>query len=220
MTDTTLVADVPTYPKIKTLFVRNPETFKVTTELKCLEFGAVKHWHITEKIDGTNIRVALLPDNRMFIGGRSNNAQIPPRLMEYLTNTFSAEMLIEGLRRDADKPLIVLYGEGYGAKIQKGGGNYRADSSFRLFDVQIGEVWLEQDTVRDVADQLGIKAVPVFPATTLEYAMEHYLPSPSKVAIEDGGPGCVHEGVVARSAPLMLDRMGRRIIWKLKGKDF
>ena len=32
----------------------------------------------------------------------------------------------------------VLYGEGYGAKIQKGGGNYRADQDFVLFDVRVG----------------------------------------------------------------------------------
>ncbi|KKL53664.1 hypothetical protein LCGC14_2273140, partial [marine sediment metagenome] len=48
---------------------------------------------------------------------------------------------------------ITLYGEGYGARIQKGGGDYRkgGDVSFRLFDVLIGETWLRRVDVEDVA---------------------------------------------------------------------
>ena len=36
-----------------------------------------------------------------------------------------------------------------------------------------------------------------------------------------GGDVTYHaEGIVAKSSPLMLDRMGRRVMWTLKARDF
>ena len=67
-----------------------------------------------------------------------------------------------------DEP-ITFYGEGYGAKIQKGGGNYNPDGvDFVLFDVRCGDFWLKRENVRDVANKLGIEDVPVVGTGTLE----------------------------------------------------
>ena len=44
------------YPKIETLFKRD-EKFNITDEIRCPEFDNIKKWLITEKIDGTNIRI-------------------------------------------------------------------------------------------------------------------------------------------------------------------
>jgi len=65
-------------------------------------------------------------------------------------------------------PSLCLYGEGYGAKIQKGGGNYITDgASFILFDVVVGGTWLERSNVIDIAAKLHILSVPLIGHGTL-----------------------------------------------------
>ena len=80
----------------------------------------------------------------MTFGGKTDNAQIPAPLVARLNERFLplADMLSEMFENGA-----CLYGEGYGAKIQKGGGNYRPDQDFVLFDVRVGEWWLERTSV-------------------------------------------------------------------------
>ena len=49
------------YPKIETLFERDKDTFKVTDKIRLPEFEMIDNWLITEKIDGTNVRVIYSP---------------------------------------------------------------------------------------------------------------------------------------------------------------
>lgn len=213
-------AEMIEYPKIDTLYDRDPNTFKVIPgELRLIEFGNIKEWFVTEKVDGTNIRIKWLADEkRLLYGGRTDNAQMPTSLMIYLQETFKPEMFSD-FKND-----MILFGEGYGEKIQKGGGNYRKGVSFRLFDILIGDWWLEPENVFEIADKLSIKTVPILgkidylPTTIADLgiitAMESY------VANEDGGAGMIPEGVVARTHPLLFTRKGERLIWKLKFRDF
>jgi hypothetical protein len=63
---------------------------------------------------------------------------------------------------------VILYGEGYGPGIQKGGGNYGSDQSFVLFDIKIGPWWLRREDVLEIADKLMIPdVVPVVGKGTL-----------------------------------------------------
>lgn len=212
------------YPKIETLYDRDRETFKVTSQIRRAEFAAVKKWHVTEKIDGTNVRVGLKADGSLFIGGRTDNAQFNPRLLDYLQKTFTVEKLLACFPDWAEGTEIVLFGEGYGPGIQKSGGNYRKDPAFRLFDVHITAkkpIWLEQDAVADIASKLNIGIAPVYGFDTLDQCIDYCKKDrASFVADEDNGLGCVIEGIVARSVPLMLDRFGNRVMFKLKQKDF
>jgi len=207
------------YPKIETLFDRDEKTFKVKEEeIRLPEFSNLKKWWVTEKIDGTNIRVVYNPSVIHF-HGRTENAQMPTFLLEYLQEIFTLDKF-----RSAFPELkgVILYGEGYGAKIQKGG-NYRPnDVSFRLIDVRVGNWWLEPENIEDVAQKMGIKTVPVIGVMTLEDAVQFIKSKPTSiVAKEDGGnPNYPMEGIVARSYPLMLRRNGERVVWKLKTKDF
>jgi RNA ligase len=213
------------YPKIETLFNRDPKTFIVTDEYRCPEFLAVKKWHVTEKIDGTNVRVGIQADGSLFIGGRTDNAQMPPRLLSYLQTTFPLDKLRACFPDWTEGTEIVLFGEGYGPGIQKSGGNYRKDHpAFRLFDVHVTAkkpLWLEQESVVDIAAKLGIGIAPVYGFDTLEKCIEYVKePRASFVSDEDNGVGICIEGIVARSVPIMLDRFGNRIIFKLKHRDF
>ena len=209
------------YPKIETLFNRD-ENFKVTDEIRLPEFENIKEWLITEKIDGTNIRVIYTPDEKLIFRGRTDNASIPTFLLEELQDIFTSEKIKAILNNPIEQGLC-LYGEGYGAKIQKGGGNYNQYNSFRLFDVWIDDCWLEWDGVKDFAEQLKIKTVPQIGAImTIEQAVELIKNQSllSMVAEEEGIFGHKAEGIVARAYPTMLFRRGSPIKWKLKIKDY
>lgn len=220
------------YPKIETLFKRNEDTFKVTDQVRCPEFENIKSWLITEKIDGTNIRIILDKDydlgdgttgEGLFFRGRTDKAQMPSFLLEELKRMFSLHEMQRYFERSRQ---VCLYGEGYGARIQKGGGNYREGVSFRLIDVWIDGWWLRWDDVEEIATQLEIKTVPNIGIMSLSDAVilinntENYVIN-SRVAIEENNRNDVSaEGIVARSHPLVLFRNGNPVVWKLKAKDF
>lgn len=215
--------EFPKYPKIETLFERDPQTFKVVPgQFRRPEFRSVSGWCVTEKVDGTNVRVMFerTPDQtRVHLGGRTDNAQMPTFLLDYLMLAFPRSAFEQAF--DADVERVVLFGEGYGPRIQKGGGSYRSTVGFRLFDVLVGDLWLTTESVSDVAKKFGVPSVPIIGYLTTETAVELARTGyGSIVAEQDGGPGRQIEGIVARSCPLMLDRLGRRIVWKLKAKDF
>ena len=111
---------------------------------------------------------------------------------------------------------VTLYGEGYGKKIQKVGSLYRDDVSFILFDVMIGQTWLRRDSVEDIAKAFGVDVVPIVGAGGIYDAVEYVRTHP-RSEINSAAP---MEGVVARPAVELLDRMGRRVIVKIKACDF
>mgnify|MGYP001607011402 CR=1 FL=1 len=232
------------YPKIETLFDRDPKTFKVLeSKIRLAEFRLINTWYITEKIDGTNVRIcykSLYEEGKMIvkantalpfskrivdINGRTENAQMPTFLMNYLQRTFTPEKFqaaFPDLKPEMD---VVLFGEGYGPRIQKGGGNYRADVSFRLFDVKVDKWWLEPDNISSVAEKMGVKTVPFLSHTVfLEEAVAFVKSSPfSRVALAEArarADNVLMEGIVARTVPMLLRRNGERLMWKLKRKDF
>lgn len=205
------------YPKIETIFSRDTEgTKKIifgTYRDETVKYLRFNDWQFTEKIDGTNISVEW-DGHAVSFHGRTERAQIPKHLLEYLEKTFlttDAEELFEQTYGDKN---VILYGEGYGAKIQNGG-NYRSDVSFILFDVLIGDNWQEREWVEKTAKMFGIDVVPVVFVGSLEegidYVMEHH---PSTIGT------AMMEGIVGRPMVEMRDRLGKRIIVKIKWEDF
>jgi hypothetical protein len=206
------------YHKIDTLFQRNKETFVVDpTTLKSPVLGTIDRWDVTEKIDGTNLRVMLSSAGEVSFGGRSDNAQIPGDLFQYLMRTFRRDSLRRVLWLNPEEPVdAILYGEGYGAGIQKGGGLYRADKAFILFDVLIsGQWWLDREAVDDIAQKLGIDSVPYLGRMSLDQIVDTVrTPFASKIGT------ALAEGVVARPIDTLFDERMNRIIIKLKTEDF
>jgi len=207
---------VKEYHKIQTVYLRNPNTkYKTLLEGQFTrpEFEYLKDnvWVFTEKIDGTNIRVKW-QDKKLSFGGKTESAQIPTFLYDKLNEMFTEESL-KSIFPDTD---VCLYGEGYGAKIQKGGGNYIPNGvSFILFDVKIGEWWLKREDVEDVAKELNIDTVPIIGEGSL-YKMVEMV----KDGFQSSIGNCIAEGIVARPEIELKDRSGHRIITKLKHKDF
>ena len=208
------------YHKIQTVFKRDPETnFKtlLPREYSLPEFEYLKDntWVFTEKVDGTNIRIMWNGKNVVF-GGKTDNAQIHCGLFQYLQKTF-LPMAQKQFPEIFGDNLVCLYGEGYGAKIQKGGGRYRPNQGFVLFDVLLDGIWLERRNVQDIAIKLGgIEVVPIVGEGNLITMVSCISSGGSRSA---WGLFAV-EGIVARPKIELLNRKGERIITKLKVKDF
>ncbi len=209
------------YHKIKTIYKRNPAT-KHKTLLEGeyatpeFEYLADNQWVWTEKVDGTNIQV-MWDGEKVTLGGKTERAQIPPFLVNVLQDMFPAERLADVL----DGP-VTLCGEGYGARIQKGGGNYIPDGcSFILFDIHVTTenrrgIWLERHNVKDIAGKLDCRIVPVYGCGTLSQAVSCTFNGLDSIV----APGHTAEGLVLRPKVELVNRMGRRIITKIKHKDF
>lgn len=208
------------YTKIETIFERDMEGSKKLIEGKfrneTVEFLKDNKWICTEKIDGTNIGI-VWDGHKVSYQGRTERAQIPAHLMNKLIEMFGGEINEELFEQKFGEMPVILFGEGYGAKIQKGGGNYRSDVSFILFDVYLPEqnLWLKHDALEDIAKTFGIDVVPVVLTGTLQEAVDFVKQKPkSTIGAAD------MEGLVCKPAVDMLDRMGRRVIVKVKVRDF
>ena len=208
------------YTKIETIFERDMEGSKKLIEGKfrneTVEFLKDNQWICTEKIDGTNIGI-IWDGHKVSYQGRTERAQIPAHLMNKLIEMFEGETNEELFEQKFGEMPVVLFGEGYGAKIQKGGGNYRSDVSFILFDVYLPEqnLWLKRDALEDIAKTFDIDVVPIVLTGTLQEAVDFVKQKPkSTIGVAD------MEGLVCKPAVDMLDRMGRRVIVKVKVRDF
>ena len=156
-------------------------------------------------------------------GGRTKDAQIPCHLLDYLQSTFTPSLLNA---RFADKAGIgaevILFGEGYGPKIQSGG-YYSTNVGFCLFDVKVGSWWLEKSVVRHkVAEELGVTAPPCLMTEATEYEIVEFVKEKhfSRFATNDPHHKAIMEGVMCRPSKLMLFRNGDPIMFKLKCKEF
>lgn len=206
------------YHKINTIFKRE-ESGKhriMEGQYSLPEFEYLKdnRWVFTEKVDGTNVRVMWDGENVTF-NGKTDNAQMPMPLVYKLQELFEGTHRREAMKKVLTGPAC-LYGEGYGAKIQKGGGNYKADGTdFVLFDILAGDVWLERSKVADIALQLGVRAVPVIGKGTLADAVEM-----TRKGFNSLWGDFKAEGIVLRPECELVNRLGHRIITKIKYRDF
>lgn len=207
------------YHKIQSVYLRDPanrhKTF-LEGQWSMPEFGylANNEWHWTEKVDGTNVRVHWNGEKVTF-GGRTEDAQMPLFLVRRLEELFPMIKFHEHFPASEYQD-VMLYGEGYGAKIQKGGGNYKPDGvDFVLFDVQIGGTYLERHNVEDIGAQLGLRVVPVLGKGSLLDAI-----AMTRAGFDSTWGSFKAEGLVMRPAVELVTRRGHRIITKVKHKDF
>ena len=206
----------PKYPKIQSVYKRDEKGKILEGQFTKPEFEYLLYnkWIWTEKIDGTNIRVKY--DGETFeIRGRTDRAQLHPDLMFALISTFNDKML-ELCRKTFEDKEIIFYGEGVGPKIQKRGKYYlKGEYGFILFDILIGNVWLKRDDVEKIAESLDLHIAPVIRKGSLIDAIA-YVKDGFKSYFGDFPA----EGLVLRPEVEMLDRLGNRIITKVKYVDF
>ena len=209
------------YHKITTVWKRDPANHYKTLiggAWATPEFDYLQDdvWAWTEKVDGTNLRIMWDGDDaRVRFGGRAERSQIMTELIDRMQDLFPAPLLAETFGTEGE---MMLCGEGYGARVQKGGGNYLPNSvDFILFDVWAG-AWLERKNVEDIAKKLDIRIVPIVGRGTLTEAIEFaHLGEFSRIA---SNPSHEMEGLVMRPETELLTRRGDRVITKIKFKDW
>lgn len=208
------------YTKIQTVFNRDEQGTKKLIEgsfrNKAVEFLANNKWICTEKIDGTNIGI-VWDGHRVSFQGRTEKAQIPAHLVNVLNEMFGNNQTEELFEQLFGEKNVILFGEGYGLKIQNGGSYLPDRCSFILFDVYIvdSDIWLERENIEQIAKTFGIDVVPIVMVGTLYEAIEYVKCKPkSTIGTAD------MEGLVCKPEVDVLDRQGNRIIVKVKVVDF
>ena len=206
-------------------------------------------WEATEKVDGECTSIHLIPniigatadvdgtefeyDYVVEVHGKTDNANMRSDEVELLQKIGDVEKLIEAFTyerpapeygegaTDLVKPEVecIIFGETYGKGMQKPGGRYCKDHlKFICFDIKVGNTWLKRDAVEDICKKLSIDVVPYLGEMTLDEAIEKVKYGFLSQVSED--PTLEAEGVVLRAPLGILDRMGRRIITKVKTADF
>jgi hypothetical protein len=180
----------------------------------------------------------------IVIKGKTDNAQIPSHLEKYMKETFTDIKVYDALgikkfipieewaehgwcvSKEDPTPMYekipekyTLYGEGYGMKIQKGGGRYLSNSvSFRGFDVKVNDTYLLRDNAMSVFEKLGADTVPYFGRMTIDEAIEMVRAGFISTISEDRT--LMAEGLVLSSPLGLKNRRGERLIVKIKYADF
>lgn len=220
------------YQKINTLFMRDENKTIIPDQYTMEEFKWLENnkWECTEKIDGTNMHCDITLDNSgrfdIEFHGRTDNANIPSSLLKRMQEIFTKEKLEKALSLDEkpvtatpEEPLVVsIYGEGYGAKIQKGGNYIKDGVDFILFDVRIGEWWLKREACEEIAEKLCINIVPFIGYMTIPEAIE-FVRNGFKSTIAQNKDYDA-EGLVLKTPFGLQLRNGQRIITKIKTVDF
>lgn len=170
-----------TYPKIQSIYKRDPvtkhKTFLSEYSTSIIEYLADKKWVFTEKVDGTNIRLWLNRAETSYayeVLGRTSKDVVRPTLTNPLDCI--AEALAESWYSNElylPRESLIIFGEGYGPKIQKGGANYRKDPGFVVFDIfdPVKNVWYTRRGVELFCQEYGLDIVPVIGSGTLDEAV-------------------------------------------------
>ena len=194
------------------------------------EYLAPCKWVGTEKVNGTNIRVCWYP-NGPDIGiaisdtpctsvlefkGKTDKAQPIPALWKKLGGIFTIDLMTQVFPNKD----VCLYGEGYGARIQKGGGNYIPDGvDFVLFDIRVGDWWLKYGDCAMIAERLRIKIVPVVGEFTLYEAINFVKHGFTSAWYTLSNP-FLAEGLILKPKIDLRFRNGERIVTKIKTEDW
>jgi len=200
------------YHKIQSIYKRDIKGKFMIGEWATPEIAYLKdlEWDWDEKINGTNTRIHW-EGHKVRFGGRTDNSQIPMTLLHVLQDMFPEDLFEKHFGSNS----ATLYGEGFGAKIQKGGGNYSQSQSFCLFDVHIDEFWLKRENVEDIAHKMSLQIAPRVGVGCIEHAIEF-----AKTGFNSKWGDFKAEGLVLRPKTQLFDRQGKRVIIKVKYKDF
>ncbi len=184
------------------------------------------YWIKTEKIDGTNIRIIFTkPDEEgkreVLIGSRKLILNKDDKGSKQYLDCIKEINLnkLEEYFSDINST-IVIYGEGYGAGVQKGG-IYSKEKNYMVFDIKIGNAYQDFEYVHKVCMDNQLNTVPVHSdVEKITYAgCLKALKNFNNTLINEGDGG-IPEGLVYKYEPVLLNKYGERLIFKIKRKDF
>jgi hypothetical protein len=208
------------FSKIENLYKRNPQKKSelIVGEYTRPEFGIIKTWDVTEKVDGTNVQFRFTSDD-VQINGRTDRAQFTPNQESFMNDIASnirgkvlSNMNHFGLTS------MTIFGELYGPKIQAGG-NYSDKLGFRPFDMLINDrVWLAPGNFRGNVKAFGFEnTIPHLGPMTEEEIFT--LVANGFRSTFARNEEYLAEGVIAKPLFNMYDQRGSRVLFKLKTCD-
>lgn len=215
-----------TYTKINTLYKRDEKGKIMIGDVSRPEFNYLRHlpWIAYEKIDGTNMSY-YWDGHILEIHGKTENASIPAPLQKKMEQLVTVDMMSKVFPPKFDESgneiqmLVIIYGEGYGAKIQQGGGRYISkDVNFRVFDVNIDGWWLELENVQDICQKLNLEMAVPYGEMTIDEAEAMVMKGFTSTIAED--PTLIAEGLVLRPQVQLFNKRGERIMVKIKCRDY
>jgi hypothetical protein len=202
------------YGKTPNVYFRDHETKRLVYSQYAtpeLEYLKDCEWVWTEKIDGMNLGVTCI-DGRLKIFGRNGQSQPPEFLMTALEPKFQQALRMWPSFEDK---IVYLFGEGFGAKIQKRGALYSPENHFALFAININGKWLSNESVLRLSEVLNLSTVPQVGIGTLREAVDF-----ASKGFHSTFGDFPAEGIVCRPKINILDGRGGRIICKIQSKDF
>lgn len=171
-------------------------------------------WIGTEKVDGTNIRIHW-DGHKIEIGGRTDKAEFQADLKTYLDSIFLTEEMEYIFEQVFGEKDVMIFGEGYGPKIQNGG-TYSDTPKFIVFDIDINGYHLNRTKINEVSEKLGLDSVPIVFSGDIYDAIKFVGNNPSSRI------NAKHEmeGLVLELEDLdIYDSKGERIKCKCKYRD-
>jgi ATP-dependent RNA circularization protein (DNA/RNA ligase family) len=208
------------YSKTENLYKRNPKNKSqlLVGEYTRPEFNHIVSWWVTEKVDGTNVRLWFDKDENSNYGGRTDNAHFSPVQQEFMENLRdSLKDKAVALIHEFGIDELLIFGELYGPKIMSGG-NYSERLEFRAFDMMVNDkVWLAPGDVMKNCERLNIEYVPFLGMMTT--AQIFFMVAGGFKSTFARNKDFDAEGVIAQPAVNLYDQRGERVKFKLKTKD-
>lgn len=220
--------EITKYPKINTIYKRDERGKLIIGDYSIPEFKYLEKnmWQATEKINGTNIRLVfkrVVYNNSSHIEtsilGRAEDSIVPKpleRKLEQIIKDINIQKIFDKMK---DGDTIIIFGEGYGNKIQDIGSGYiKDDIDFIIFDVLHNKYWYPYSEVLKLGSELGLKVVPYLGEFTLSDAIKVVTTGFKSLIAEN--QTLIAEGMVLRPSVPLYDSSGNKITMKLKYKDF
>ena len=174
---------------------------------------AYKECYALEKIHGTSAHISYNKGEvKVFAGGGNHQSFLGLFNIEALKAKFDA-MCLEGV--------CIVYGENYGGKQQGMSGTYGKEPKFIVFEVKIGDYWLNIPKAEVVAKELGLEFVSYKRIPCEIEAINTERDTNSVQAIRNGiTEPKMREGIVLHPIEEYTKNNGTRVIAKHKRPEF
>ena len=187
-------------------------------------------------IDASTININGV-EFKVHIAGKTDNAQIPKNLLRHMQEKYPDEKILAALGLKKFIPveewenehnwltyeqipnIYTIYGEGYGEGIQSGGWYIKGGNEFIVFDVKVNDIYLKTDARDEIATKLGAPIVPLIGYFTLDEAID-FVRKGFRSVVAENPEEKMAEGLVLRTDLGLRNRMGKRLIVKVKYEDF
>lgn len=172
-----------------------------------------KEVYALEKIHGTSANIKFDGVKITYYSGGET--------YETFVSLFDEKGLLEKFKEAYDGLPITIYGEAYGGKQQDMSDTYGKEKKFIVFDIKIGECWLNVETAENMTKRLGLEFVHYVKIPSDVALLNKEMERDSVQAIRNGmGAGHPSEGIVIRP-PIEVTKNGdKRVIAKHKKDKF